>query len=67
MCSRVLFALFDDPEGPNVLIVVGMALLLYAVSVVTYMRIPQVMGTRRVLLAILTQVLVVVVSYLALR
>jgi hypothetical protein len=29
ICSRLIFALVNDPEGPNLLIVVGLAIVIY--------------------------------------
>jgi len=34
--SRLSFVFIDDPEGPNLLIVVVLALVLYALSLVSY-------------------------------
>ena len=31
VCSRGVFALINDPEGPNVLVVVVLAVIIYAV------------------------------------
>lgn len=36
ICSRILFALFNDPEGPNLLIVTVMALFIYFLSLTVY-------------------------------
>lgn len=58
ICSRAMFALFDDPEGPNLLIVVVMALVLYFVSLSAYSFKFSATGLKRLLLAILIQVIV---------
>ena len=65
-CSRTLFALFNDPEGPNLLIVTVMALILYALSFTAYRFASSVTGLKRLLLAISTQILLVAVFYLLL-
>lgn len=36
ICSRVMFAFFDDPEGPNLLVVIVAAMVLYSLSIVVY-------------------------------
>ena len=36
-CSRAMFAFFDDPEGPNLLVVVVMAAVIFAVSLAAYL------------------------------
>jgi hypothetical protein len=36
VCSRVIFMFLDDPEGPNLLIVVVLAAILYTTSLAVY-------------------------------
>lgn len=36
VCSKALFFFFDDPEGPNLLIVTVMAATLYLISLAVY-------------------------------
>ena len=36
VCSRVMFVFFDDPEGPNLLVVMVVALVLYILSLIAY-------------------------------
>ena len=38
--SRLLFALFNDPEGPNLLVVLVMAIILYVLSSLIYVYAP---------------------------
>lgn len=38
VCSRGMFFFFDDPEGPNLLIVIVMALIIYSLSMMVYFR-----------------------------
>ena len=68
-CSRALFALINDPEGPNLLVVVLMAALVYAASVAGYAYLPvsKEAGFKRLLTSILVQVALVAVLYLFLR
>ena len=63
VCSRSFFALLDDPEGPNLLIVVVMAVILYSLSLVAYLYALSVVGLQRVLLAICIQVVIVAGLY----
>jgi len=37
LCSRVMFLLFNDPEGPNLLVVTGMAVIVYFLSLAVYL------------------------------
>ncbi len=68
VCSRLLFFLFNDPEGPNLLIVIGMALAIYSLSFVAYKYSPsRIIGLKRLLLAIAIQVLSVTAVYYWLR
>jgi len=57
ICSRALFFFFDDPEGPNLLIVTVMALILYFVSLTVYRFNLSLTGLKKLLLAICIQVL----------
>jgi len=61
--SRALFWLFNDPEGPNLLIVLVLAAILYAVSLAAYWFNSSITGLRRLLLAIAIQIVVVTVLY----
>ncbi len=61
VCSRVLFIFFNDPEGPNLLIVIGMAGILYVLSLAVYAF--NSSGPKKFLFAILIQILVVIGLY----
>lgn len=63
VCSRTLFALFNDPEGPNLLIVTVLALIVYVSSLTVYLFNLPITGLKRLLLAILIQVLLVTGLY----
>ncbi len=63
VCSRALFFFFNDPEGPNLLIVVGMAVILYFVSLTVYLFKPSITGLKRLLLGIFIQILLVAGFY----
>ncbi len=67
VCSRILFSLFNDPEGPNLLVVIGMALILYFLSLVIYVRNFSVTDSKKLFLAILIQVLLVTGFYFCLN
>ncbi len=61
VCSRALFMFFNDPEGPNLLVVIGMAGIIYFVSLALYaskMSFVSLVGLKRLLLAILVQVII---------
>jgi hypothetical protein len=68
-CSRALFAFFHDPEGPNLLVVVGMAAIIYLISLAVYLPKLSLSLTvfQRVLAGIFVQIFVAAAFYLALR
>jgi len=47
VCSRALFFFFNDPEGPNLLIVTVLALILYSASFIAWRFIPATTGESR--------------------
>lgn len=64
VCSRVLFLFFNDPEGPNLLIVIGTAVIVYGISLAAYSFNPTTTTLKKSLLAICIQILVVSGLYL---
>lgn len=69
VCSRIMFALFHDPEGPNLLVVVVMAAVIYLVSSAAYLSnlYPSLTGVKRISATIFIQILVATGFYLGLR
>lgn len=66
--SRATFALFDDPEGPNLLIVVVFAAVLYFLSRASYsFKSIKLTGFKRLLLTILIQVIIGAIFYLCFK
>jgi hypothetical protein len=63
VCSRTLFFLFHDPEGPNLLIVTVLALILYVASLIMWRFIPVTTASKKLLLAICTQIVIVTGLY----
>ena len=63
VCSRTLFFLFHDPEGPNLLIVTVLGLILYVASFIVWKFIPATTAMKKLLLAICTQILIVTGLY----
>ena len=61
--SRALFFVFHDPEGPNLLIVTVLALILYSASFMAWKFIPSTSASKKLLFAICTQVLIVAGLY----
>ena len=61
--SRTLFFLFHDPEGPNLLIVTVLAMLLFVASFIAWRFIPATTASKKLLFAICTQVLIVTGLY----
>lgn len=63
--SRTMFLSFDDPEGPNLLIVVVAAMIIYSLSLIAYLL--NFSKSKKLLLAIFIQALVVTIFYFCLR
>lgn len=68
-CSRMVFALFHDPKGPNLLVVTLLAALIYLISRATYLSNtwPSLTGLRRSAAAICIQICVAAAFYVGLR
>src|ERR1700743_2590548 len=68
ICSRMLFFFFNDPEGPNLLIVAGLAMAVYFLSVAVYVFSPsRINSLKRLLAVIFIQVLSVAGLYFCLK
>ncbi len=64
VCSRVLFVFFNDPEGPNLLIIIGLAAAIYLLSWIVYVFGPlRINGFTRLAVVICIQVLLVIGLY----
>jgi hypothetical protein len=68
-CSRAVLALFHDPEGPNLVVVGGMAAVIYAISLAAYLAkvFPSLTGTKRTAAAVGIQIVVAAGIYFWLR
>ena len=64
VCSRTLFFLFHDPEGPNLLIVTVLAMILYVASLIVWRFIRATTASKKLLLGICTQILIVTGLYI---
>lgn len=66
--SRLLFALFNDPEGPNLLVVTVAAAIIYFLSLGVYASrsFGSFTGLKRLLLTIFVQVVIVTIFYFVL-
>lgn len=67
LCSKVLFMAFDDPEGANLLVTVGMALVVFFVSFGAYTQSRSIAGSKKLLLSIFVQILLTTILYFCLR
>lgn len=68
ICSRTLFFFIDDAEGPNLLIVMGLALIIYLLSVATYVFGPAKMKVLTIVpVAICVQILLAVGLYFCMK
>lgn len=68
-CSRAMFAFFHDPEGPNLLVVIGTAAVIYFLTLIVYLSnfSPSLIGLKRTLVTIIVQMFVIPGFYLLLR
>jgi hypothetical protein len=68
LCSRTLFFFFNDPEGPNLLIVGGLAIAIYFLSFAAYVFVPSKMqGLKKLSVALCVQILSVIGLYFCMR
>lgn len=67
--SRLMFALINDPEGPNLLVVTVMAAVIYLMSSAIYLSnvYPSLTGFKRSSAAIFIQIFIATCFYLGLR
>lgn len=63
--SRAMFVFFNDPEGPNLLVVTVLAVIVYVVSLASYAS--KFSNSKKLLLAILIQIALVIVLYFCLK
>jgi len=63
--SRTMFALFNDSEGPNLLIVIVAAAILYLLTLGVYLFFPsnKLSGLKKLLSVILIQIVIVAGFY----
>ncbi len=78
VCSRVMFFFFNDPEGPNLLVVTVMAAIIYFLSLAIYLFNPKVKsifqclsfsslaGLKRLFTMIFIQIIIVTTFYFSL-
>lgn len=70
VCSRAMFLFFNDPEGPNLLVVVVGAIVIYFLSLAIYMLSPlpvSLKGLNRLLLMVVIQIIIAAGIYFSLR
>jgi hypothetical protein len=68
-CSRAVFAFFHDPKGPNLVVVIGMAVPIYLISLAAYLSnfAPSLTRLKRSSAAIFIQMFVATGFYLGLH
>lgn len=68
VCSRTLFFFFNDPEGPNLVVVGGLAIILYLLSFAAYAFLPsKIEGLKKLLIAVGVQILSAIVLYFCMK
>lgn len=64
VCSRAFFVFIDDPEGPNLLVVAVMALVLYFLSLLAHsFCFPKITGLKGLILTACTQLVLAIGIY----
>jgi hypothetical protein len=65
VCSQGFFALVNDPEGPNLLVVIGITAIVFGLSLAVYIFYPssKLIGLKRLLVAIFVQIMIVTGIY----
>jgi len=66
ICSRAMFLFFNDPEGPNLLIVTVTAVVVYFLSL-KIVKLLNFTGFKKIILTILAQIIIVIIFYLCLN
>jgi len=64
-CSRLLFVFINDPEGPNLVVVVGLTALVYAASLAVFAY--STTSHKKFVLAVAAQIVIVIGLYIALH
>ncbi|WCT11706.1 hypothetical protein [Mucilaginibacter jinjuensis] len=68
LCSRTLFFFFNDPEGPNLVVVIGLAIAIYLLSLAAYtFLLSKFQGIKRLAVAVCVQILAVIVMYFCMK
>ena len=68
LLSRLMFFFFNDSEGPNLVVIIGMAMMVYFLSLALYLLKPlKIMDLKRLLLTIFIQIIVVTIFFFCLR
>ena len=68
--SRAMFLFFNDPEGPNLLVVTGMAVIIYFLSLAVYLLYPSTLpcrGPKKLLVVIFIQIIIAIGFYFLLN
>jgi hypothetical protein len=64
-CTRIMLAVINDPEGPNLLVVMGISVIVYALSLAAYVF--NFSGIKNLSLAIVIQIILVTGLYVCLN
>lgn len=68
ICSRTVFFLFNDPEGPNPIVIAGLALAIYFLSFPAYIFSPfKIKGITRLSGVICIQLLLAIGTYICFK
>ena len=72
LLSRIMLLSFNDPEGPNLLVVMVMAVIVYLLSLAAFFSFSSLTGhtltgLKKLLLVIFIQIIIVTALYFCLR
>ena len=68
VCSRTLFFFFNDTEGPNLLIVGGLATAIFLLSFAAYVFLPSnLKGLKKLSVLVCAQILFVIGLYFCMK
>jgi len=68
LCSRILFFFFNDPGGPNLLIIGALAVAIFFLSFAAYVFVPsKIKGLIKLSVVVGVQILAVIVLYFCMK
>ena len=68
-CSKVVFVFFHDTEGPNILVTIGLAAIIYSISLAVFLSnlFLTVVGFKRISFTIVIQIFISIGIYFGMQ